>query len=220
MSFLKNLFGNQEPRNMSYVDAFIELSRRLTRRLAISEWETGVPQSYNLAEQTGIDQAQSRMKYAAGCPEVEEPLQRLIVEIGLINAARELKYETYEGLEEEHSDDDLEPIVSTYLKAWLCNCSPFVLLELAGLLADQGLAVEAKNAVGVALDFPAYARGRKMNEMESVAQTLAWELFPSGMHSNAHSRSQGIYSPEALTLLKDEATDLQEKLSKLAQERR
>jgi hypothetical protein len=109
----------------------------------------------------------------------------------------------------------LESITSTFLKAWLCNSNPFLLLELADFLGETGWASEAREAVEVALKFPAYAKTMTMGDMELAAQLLAYELFPPGLSKDARSLGRGLYSPETVALLGEEAERVQKKLDEL-----
>lgn len=210
--FLKNLFGGSEPKTISYFDAFFGLAMSLSRSIPLPEWATGTPESYNQREAESVDFARSRLRYATASRFVEEPLEKLLGEIGLINLARELRAESYEDWGEELPVESLEPIVSTYLKAWLCKSNPFVLLELAGVLVQAGRTAEAGEAVKVALKFPTHARTMVVNQYELVAQALAYELFPPGPSQDARSIGQTLNSPQTLALLHEEAERIQQKL--------
>jgi hypothetical protein len=81
-----------ETDNNAYFDAFFALAMRLSRSLSLSEWKTGIPQGYTHEETECIEatrQGRSRLKYTTASRFVEEPLQKLLCEIGLMNWARE-----------------------------------------------------------------------------------------------------------------------------------
>jgi hypothetical protein len=210
-----------KPATTTYFDAFFDLAMRLSRNLALSEWATGTPQGYTPEEAESIEatrQARSRLSYTTTSRFVEEPLQKLLCETGLINWAREDRTSSYDEWGTDLPAENLESITSTFLKSWLCNSNPFVLLELADFLAEVGRPSEASLAVDVALKFPAYAKTVKMSDMEMVAQTIAFELFPPGPSRDARSMSQGLFSPKALVLLSEEVERIQDKLKELETE--
>jgi hypothetical protein len=147
-----------------------------------------------------------RPDVAAG---VTECLQRLLSEIGLLTLARELITEDYDGwLDENLLEDDLEPgkhpigdiedIVSAYLKAWLANLNPFVLLELANFLTDQGHLNEAKEALSAVETFPEYSKSKKSDPYEGSAQAIALETLPPDLVGSikAISLTRVCYSGE------------------------
>ncbi|MGA2887653.1 MAG: hypothetical protein ABSE51_06340 [Terracidiphilus sp.] len=208
MPFFKNFLGKPEQQIETYWDGFYDLVEKFKLSFDLDDWKSGLPKYYSSAEQKGINQTNARLKYAAGCPEVAEPLQRLVGEIGLISTARELKDALSDNMDESEEDFQTGCIVSTYLKAWLCNSSPFILLELASFLFDKNYIDEARDAVDVSLQFPSYARTHKLDEMAIVAQSLVWELFLPGMHSESHVRSQGIYDNASISLLLDKAKEI------------
>lgn len=148
-----------------------------------------------------------RPEVAAG---VAECLQRLLAEISLLTLARELITEDYDGwLDENLLEDDLEPgkhpigdiedIVSTYLKAWLPNLNPFVLLELANFLTDQGHLNEANEALSAVETFPEYSKNKKSDPNEGSAQAIALESLPPDLVGSikAISLTDVCYSREA-----------------------
>ena len=230
--FLKKLFSKSGPQTIPYFDAFFGLAMKLSRSLPIPEWATGTPQNYTPREAVSLDLVRLEFenttlewlaesngeKEVVLSPHIEEPLRKLLAEIGLVKLARKLTIEAYEGRGEDWSPSpkELGAIVSTYLKAWLCNSSPFVLLDLADILTEIGRITEAGEAVHVALKFPSYARIRTMNNMELMALSFANEHFPPGRHHKAHpGLSPGIYSPEALSFLSEEAKAVLERLDGL-----
>lgn len=216
----------KEPQTVPYFDSFMGLAMRLSRSIPIPDWATGTPQSYSLRESMSVDLVRVQLenttfKWLAEqnggtgvslSPHVEEPLQKLLAEIGLIRFARELTHESHEKWDDDLPSEELGAIISTYLKAWLCNSSPFVLLELADFLGETGRAKEAGEAVNVALMFPAYAKTMTMSDMGMVAQTLAYELFPPGPGRDARSLSKGLFSPKALAILDEEVERIQREL--------
>jgi hypothetical protein len=208
-------------KTIPYFDAFFGLAKSLSRSLSLSDWATGIPQGYTIEETESIEvarQARSRLRYTTASRFVEEPLQRLICEIGLLNWAREDRVSSYDEWGPDMPAESLESITSAFLKAWLCNSNPFVLLELAEFLAETGRISEASEAVEVAMKFPSYAETMTMSEMESVAQLLAYELFPPGINKDAHLFSQGLFSPKTLALLSEETERIQDKLKELETE--
>ena len=216
--FLKKMFGGSKPQTVPYFDAFFGLAMKLSRSLPLAEWATGIPQSYSLEEAESIEatrQARSSLEYTTASRHVEEPLQKLLCEIGLFNWAREERANSYDEWGPELPPENLESITSTFLKAWLCNSNPFVLLELADFLAEVGRFSEAREAAEVALKFPAYAKSMRLSDMEMVAQSLASELFPPGLGRGARTLNQGLYSPEAVALLIKEAESAQRKIDEL-----
>ena len=206
-----------QSQSVSYFDAVRNLAIKLSRSIPLSEWATEMPRSYNLREIESINatqQACAKLAYTTASRYVEEPLQLLLSEIGLVNLARELKMESYADWGDDLPAEALEPIVSAYLKAWLCNSNPFVLLELADSLTSAGKLADARAAVIAALLFPAYATSQKANECELVAQSIVWELLPSGpVGWDSRSLSQGLYSSQSLALLGEEAERIQQHLN-------
>ncbi len=205
-----------------YFDAFLGFAMRLSQSIPLSEWATGIPKDYALEESESIEavhRARQSLPYTTASRFVEEPLQKLICEIGLVNCAREDRTSSYDEWGPDLPPERLESITSTFLKAWLCNSNPFVLLELADFLAVNDREREASEAVDVALRFPDFAKTITLNDMEMVAQTIAYELFPSGPSREARSLSQGLNSPKALALLSEEVKRLQEKWKEIHTDR-
>lgn len=214
------------PQATTYFNAFFLLAMNLSRSVPLKEWATGTPQDYNVLESISIEQAKdtmAKLPFTSKSRYVLEPLEKLVAEIGLINAARELRELSGQNWENEFLIEDeewgtdvpveeLEDMVSTYLKAWLCNSNPFVLIELAYLLIQVGRFAEAKEAIEVAQKFPSYARTRTLSEMEMVAQSLAYDLLPLGPGREARSFGKGLYSPETLALLSAEVKKFQSRM--------
>jgi hypothetical protein len=200
----------------SYFDGFFGLSKSLSRSIPLHEWATGIPQRYSTEEAQSIEavrQARSKLQYTTASRFVEEPLQKLLSEIGLMNWATEDRANCYDEWGPDMPPESMGSITSALLKAWICGSNPFVLLELAEFLIETGHISEAREAAGVASEFPAFAKDKSMNDMESVAQLLAFELFPAGPSREARAFGQGLYSSQAITLLHQEIVRIQIKLN-------
>jgi hypothetical protein len=214
--------GGSAPEVKPYFDAFIGLAMRLSQSLSLSEWATGFPETYTPEEAESIEatrQARSRLPYTTASRFVEELIQRQLCEIGLINWAGEQRTASYDEWGPDLPADQLESITSTFLKAWLCNSNPFVLLELADFLAEAGRMSEASETLNVTSKFPAYAKTMTMGVYEMAAEALTRELFPPGLSRDARflslGGSEGLYSPKVLFLLNEETERIQDKLDGL-----
>jgi hypothetical protein len=99
-----------EQETTPYFDAFFALAMRLSRSLSLSEWATGIPERYTPMETECIDSVGLRLKQTtlkrlaekngakdvALSPYINEPLQKLVAEIGLLEAAREDRTSSYD----------------------------------------------------------------------------------------------------------------------------
>ena len=209
-----------KPQSISYFDAVRQLTMNLSRSIPLSEWATGLPKNYTAQESDSIDSVTRKLPGTPASRYVAEPLQNLVREIALIELARALKEDAWAELGDESWPSEIvEPIASAYLKAWLCNSNPFVLLELADSIAANGHRSEAEEAIQAALKFPQYARTMTMNGYEMVAQTIAFEALPPGpVGRESRSGSDGLYSAETIALLRKEAQRIHERVELLKKE--
>ena len=201
-----------ESQTVPYFDAVRHLTMRLSRSIPLEEWATGIPEKYTFRELERIEFVTSQLPGEAPSRYVAEPLKNLVREIALIELAGELKVEAYEELGDEISwpSEILEAVVSAYLKAWLCNSNPFVLLELADLLAANKYSPEAEEAIQAALKFPEYAQTQKVSPYDLAAQNIAWgRLSPGLVGQEARTVSEGLYSTKAFALVRQEGARLQ-----------
>lgn len=198
-----------------YFEAVRDLAMRLSRSVPLPEWATGAPTDYSPREVESIERfrlAMIRSTPDALRSDIEEPLGKLIAEIGLIRLARRIQNPAIPGFDLDDAAD-CGALVSIYLKAWLSSSDPFLLLDVAELLCREGKNSDAITALAAAARFPAYAQTRKLNEEEMSALAIVRGEFPPGMHRSAHEDRQGIYSPKAISLLTDEIARIQIGLS-------
>ena len=198
-----------------YFDAVRDLAMRLSRSVPLPEWATGAPTEYSPREIESIERFRLVMIRAtpdALRSDIEEPLGKLIAEIGLIRLARRIQNPVMPGFD---LDEAIEcgALVSIYLKAWLSSSNPFLLLDVADLLCRDGKCSDASMALAAAARFPSYAQTRKLYEAEMSALAIVRGEFPPGTHRSAHEESQGIYSMKAIALLMEEIPRIQNKLN-------
>jgi hypothetical protein len=208
----------------AYFDAFFALSQRLAHSIPLADWGKEIPDSYTLRESVCIDKmhrARQTLEFTTASRFVEDPLQRIVTEMGLLLAARELRAEEAESWRDEHPIDNvdasdtqvenLEEIVSSYLKAWLPNSNPFILAELAEFLAGQRRPSEAKESLEAAWCYQGYARSHRPSDYEKAAHLIAFELILSG----GFELFNDLSLPEVETRLAARAKRVHEKLDAL-----
>lgn len=198
-----------------YFDAVRDLAMWLSQSVPLPEWATGAPTDYSPREIESIERfrlAMTRSTPDALRSDIEEPLGKLIAEIGLIRLARRIQNPVMPGFDLDEATD-CGALASIYLKAWLSSSNPFLLLDVADLLCRDGKNSDAIMALAAAARFPSYAQTRKLNEAEVGALAIVRGEFPPGMHRSAHEENQGIYSPKAISLLTEEIARVQNRLN-------
>jgi hypothetical protein len=161
MGLLHKLFGS---RTQQAMDPYLERGTILVRNVSdacLKEWQAGVP-GYTPAEEAAINEHLSSFQRTADRvvggnavfhPEIIDTVERQFT----AEALEELAGEGWKYSDKRTLPGNWKDRVSTYLKAWLCNMSPQVLLAVGEILAKAGYKGEAKQAYEVVLLFPSYA---------------------------------------------------------------
>jgi hypothetical protein len=144
-----------------YCEAGTKLVRTIADAVVLDEWRHGLPQ-YTPAESEAISKSLSAFQRTADSmmggkavfhPEIIDTIQRKFTAEGL----EELAGQDWKFSDRKTLPTNWKSCVSTYLKAWLCNMNPQVLLDMATMLAKAGYKEEAKQTYEVVLLFPNYA---------------------------------------------------------------
>lgn len=172
---------------------------------------------YTPEEAESIELVESKRPRVPVGKALSGPLQNFVREIALITVARKRFENAFEHLGGERWDPEVcEPIVSAYLKAWLCNSNPFILAELAQVFTANGQPEEASQTIDAAQKFPEYAKGRKLEPYSLIAQKVVFDLFPSGLVGrDTRSREEGLFSARAISALNDELERCRNKIEEL-----
>lgn len=203
------------PESMPYIDETRYLAMILSRSIPMPQWATGIPNGYTPKETESIERVRCVILSSADpskAETVQESLAYLIAELGLIRLARQLQRSIYDSWIRPDRPDDWGSVISAYLKAWLCDLNPFILLDVADVLLQTGHPAEASMAVSAAEKFPVYARTTKHTPSDVIALELIRAEFPAGRQRKAHEGTTGIYSPESLRLLTEEIAGIRHKL--------
>jgi hypothetical protein len=228
MGFLRSIFGGRSAEPESYSDAGLRVIKHLISSIPLPEWRGGLP-SYTEDEQSAIETVSAQFSHMVDSiareeggermlfhPDVAEPLQRALAEVGLKNFAdSQWKYfftemgemalpvETQEG----PMFEKMEKTISTYLKCFLCNQNPFALLRLAELLIRLSRLTEALDVLNVIEKFPTFARANQPKKTDFVAaKSVDYLFFDKGCRDLYGT--DGTYSHQAIALLAKSAREL------------
>ena len=196
MGLLTKLFGSRRQPGLPYPEAGVQLTRNIVQALNLTVWQNGTLE-YTEEETEAINRELSAFQHIANRtvggearfhPDAVETIQQPFIAQALEDlAGRGWKYSAKTDLPE-----DWKARVSTYLKAWLCQLNPSVLLDVADLLARAGCKSEAKQALQVVILFPIYAR----THFEGAAEDRKWV---NAMVEEAHKALQSLSMEVAQT---------------------
>jgi len=162
MGIFGNLFG-RKPKGQPYVDAGMALSFKLCRSLDLADWNEGLP-TYTQEEQEAIDRHLSMFQTmanremgdeAAFHPDVAPVIQRHVAGQALEDLAATQWRLIRDSAEVPAS---WKTLVSTFLKAWVAQLNPQILLELGEVLVKAKHKDQAKEVFHAVLLFPTYAK--------------------------------------------------------------
>jgi hypothetical protein len=214
VAFLKNLFGSPAP-DVSYYDGVRSLAEALSRQVPLPEWNTGIPERYNDAEQAALADvnlgfkqemdAEARRKggtHLEFSPVIKAQIDKLLSEIALRKLARDsiAQPEDFAG--------NWQQAVSTYLKAWLAHSNPNILLDIAETLKAAGRKDLARLATNATSAFAKFTEGKYDTDYPMAAMFVRGAFpgrYPCGDFIEEHVDLNGMFSPAKLLLLRQRA---------------
>ena len=211
MGLFARLFGATRPQPESYIDSGLNFIKKLTHSIPLPDWQEGHP-GYTESEKEAMTLCYSQFErmtdsvaresgaaHMAFHPDVVETVQRMLDEIGLKNYADgEWKYI-------DSLPNDWRKILSTYLKALMCNRNPLLFLDIGELLVRAGRTDDAREAAMVATKFRAYARSNVPKHADiALAQSMKY-LFRDAIYQEAYAGSEGLYSARFIKWLNERA---------------
>lgn len=163
MGILKSLFGKAEAPTKPYVENGMRLAYKLANSLGLVGWSGGI--SYTAKEQKALENSRIAVQkeYAdvRFHPEAGEVVAGIFRMYGA-SALKDLADEDWNMSDKKTLPTDWKEKLSTYLKSWAADLSPFTMDAVAELLILAGYKTEAKEAYRVILEFPTYARNSGM----------------------------------------------------------
>jgi hypothetical protein len=169
MGILKSLFGKAEAPTKPYVENGRRLAYKLANSLGLVGWSGGI--SYTEKEQRAIENSRREVERDHANVRFHPEAGEVVTGIYRNYAASALKSLAQADWIMSASGTlpaDWKERLSTYLKSWAADLSPFTMDAVAELLVLAGYKSEAKEAYRVLLEFPNYARNSGMGYDEPL----------------------------------------------------
>ena len=160
MRMLKGPLGKKEAPTKPYVEAGFRLTYKLVDSLSLEGW-AGTISSYTEKEAKAVKQSRAGVQKEFGDVRLHPETGRLIAgryRSQAATALRDLAGEGWAFTRKEALPPDWKQRISTYLKSWAADFSPFSMHGVAELLILAGYKSEAKEAWQVFLLYPPGAR--------------------------------------------------------------
>jgi hypothetical protein len=160
MRMVESPLGKKQAQTKSYVEAGFRLTYKLVDSLNLEDW-AGTLSSYTAKEVRAVKQSRAVVQKEFADVRFHPEASEQIAEQYRSQAAKalcDLAGEGWAFTRKEILPPDWKQRVSTYLKSWAADLSPFSMHEVAELLILAGYNSEAKEAWQVFLLYPPNAQ--------------------------------------------------------------